>query len=78
MGTGGLVLLILLGLIVWFWQNTLRARELALQAAHAVCQSQRLQLLDATVTLQRLTLRRSRPGRGVADPGRVAMVWGAS
>ena len=63
MGTGGLLLLILLGLIVWFWQDTLRARELALRAARDVCQHQQLQLLDGTVTLRRLTLRRSHRGR---------------
>ena len=63
MGTSGLLLLILLGLIVWFWQNTLQARELALRAARDACQSQQLQLLDGTVTLQRLALRRSNTGR---------------
>ena len=62
MATSGLLLLILLGLIVWFWQNTLRARELALQAARHACQSQQLQLLDGTVTLHRLVLRRSNRG----------------
>jgi len=63
MGTSGLLLLILLGLIIWFWQNTLRARELALQAALDACRNQQLQLLDGTVTLHRLALRRSNQGR---------------
>ena len=63
MATSGLLLLILLGLLVWFWQNTLRARELALRAARDTCQSQQLQLLDGTVTLHRLALRRSVGGR---------------
>jgi len=63
MGTSGLLLLILLGLIIWFWQNTLRARELALQAALDTCRNQQLQLLDGTVTLHRLALRRSNQGR---------------
>jgi hypothetical protein len=54
----GLILLILLGMLLWFWQNTLRVRELALKAAREVCASQQLQLLDATVTVQRLALRR--------------------
>ena len=62
MATSGLLLLILLGLIVWFWQNTLRARELALRAARDTCQNQQLQLLDGTVTLHRLVLRRSNRG----------------
>jgi len=53
MGTSGLLLLVLLGLIVWFWQDTLRARELALRAAGEACRSQQLQLLDGTLALQR-------------------------
>ena len=63
MGNSGLVLLLLLGLMVWFWQNTLRARESALRAARELCQHQQLQLLDATVTLQNLRLRRGEDGR---------------
>ncbi len=63
MGTGGLILFILLALLVWFWQNTLRARELALRAARDVCQKQQLQLLDGTVTLHRVALRRSQRGQ---------------
>jgi hypothetical protein len=63
MGSSGLLLLILLGLIVWFWQNTLHARELALRAARDTCRSQQLQLLDGTVTLHRLALQRSKQGR---------------
>ena len=63
MATSGLLLLIVLALIVWFWQNTLRARELALHVARDTCQNQQLQLLDGTVTLQRMALRRSQRGR---------------
>ncbi len=62
MESTGLLLLILLGIFVWFWQNTLRDRELALLAARDICRHQQLQLLDATVTLQRVALRRSRHG----------------
>ncbi|MFQ5643704.1 MAG: DUF3301 domain-containing protein [Thiogranum sp.] len=62
MESTGLLLLILLGLFIWFWQNTLHDRELALLAARDVCRHQQLQLLDATVTLQRLALRRSPRG----------------
>ena len=58
----GLLLLLLLGLLLWFWQNTLRARETALHAARELCQLQHLQLLDATVTLQSLQLKRSEGG----------------
>lgn len=63
MGGSGLILLLLLGLLVWFWQDTMRARESALHAARELCQLQQLQLLDATVTLQRLNIRRTDTGR---------------
>jgi len=63
METTGLILLILLGVLIWFWQNTLHDRELALLAARDICQHQQLQLLVATVTLQCIALRRSHRGR---------------
>jgi len=62
MGESGLLLLVLLGALAWFWQDTLRARELALGAARDLCGAQQLQLLDATVSLHRLQLQRSDRG----------------
>jgi len=59
MAGSGLVFLILLGLLIWFWLDTLQVREVALHAARDICHHQQLQLLDATVTLQSLKLRRS-------------------
>jgi hypothetical protein len=59
MANSGLILLVLLGALLWFWQSTLQVRERALNAAHDVCRRQQLQLLDATVVLQGLSLRRS-------------------
>jgi hypothetical protein len=55
----GLILLLILAALMWFWQSTLYVRELALRAAQEICLRQQLQLLDATVTLQRVVLRRS-------------------
>lgn len=63
MGRSELFLLVLLGLAVWFWKNTLRARELALTASREVCTRQQFQLLDATVSMQRLQFRRAVSGR---------------
>ena len=57
-GSSGLLLLVLLGLLVWLWQNSLRAREKAIRAARDACQQQHFQLLDGSVVLQRF-----RPGR---------------
>lgn len=62
LSTAGLPLLILLALIVWFWQNTLAARDQALRAAREICHHQQLQLLDGTVVLQRTRLQRSARG----------------
>ncbi|VAW74381.1 hypothetical protein MNBD_GAMMA15-1355 [hydrothermal vent metagenome] len=47
------MLLVLLGLLVWLWQNSLLAREAAVRAARDVCQQQHLQLLDGSVALHR-------------------------
>jgi hypothetical protein len=55
--------LVLLGLLLWFWQNTLRIRELAATAAMQTCSRQGLQLLDGTVVMHRLSLKRKPSGR---------------
>ncbi len=62
MSGSGLGLLILLGGLIWFWHDSLRVRERAMQAAREVCQRQQLQLLDASVNLQRVVWCR-RPAR---------------
>lgn len=62
LSTAGLPLLVLLAIMIWFWQNTLAAREQALRAAREICLHQQLQLLDGTVVLQRTRLRRSSRG----------------
>jgi hypothetical protein len=58
-----LLLLLLLGLFIWLWQNSLRAWESAREASSLACQRYGVQLLDDTVALQRLWLRRDRNGR---------------
>ena len=62
-GSSGLLLLVLLGLLVWLWQNSLRAREMAIRAARETCQQQQLQLLDGSVALARLKPERLANGR---------------
>jgi len=52
----------LLGLVLWFWQNTLRIRELAVKVARQTCSGQNLQLLDGSVVLHRLSLKRNASG----------------
>jgi len=48
----------------YFWHNALRARERARDLAHALCARSGLQLLDQSVALRRISLRRI-PGQGL-------------
>lgn len=59
-----MTLLLLIGILalLWFWQQSLRARELAVHAAQELCRRQGLQLLDSTVALSGLRLRRTPRG----------------
>ena len=56
-------LLIVLGLLAWCWQNTMRAWENARETSALACQRCGVQLLDDTVALQRLWWRRDQDGR---------------
>ena len=58
-----LLLLALLAAILWFWQDSLRAREQAWKAGVCACQRCHVQLLDDTVALQKIGLRRNAKGR---------------
>ncbi len=49
--------IILLGIIIIFWMNAARARELAVGISRAACERERYQLLDDSVYLQRVGLR---------------------
>jgi|GEM_PF-524116 len=53
----GLWLIALVGLIVWFWLDSSRARELATGLARSMCQKRGLQFLDDTVSQTRFGLR---------------------
>ncbi len=55
--------LLLLAILLWLWQDTLRARDRAVLAVVRTCRDQHLQLLDGTVSLQRLRPSRCRNGR---------------
>jgi hypothetical protein len=60
-----LTTLIAMALLVWFWADSLRVRELALQACAVACRRINAQLLDETVALRRLSLARDQYGRAV-------------
>jgi hypothetical protein len=47
-----LTLLAIIGLLVWFWLESLKSRDIAIQVARISCRQQELQLLDGTASLQ--------------------------
>ena len=60
---GNILLLVILGLVVWFWIDSLRTRERAIIAAGRACKELEAQLLDQTVSLESIKPMRSRHGR---------------
>lgn len=62
---GTLFALITLALLVWFWADSLRAREHALRACANACKQIHAQLLDETVALRRLGPARNEHGHAV-------------
>jgi Protein of unknown function (DUF3301) len=62
---GLLLALAALVLLVWFWADSLRAREHALHACARACKQINTQLLDETVALRRLSVARNADGRAV-------------
>ncbi|MEP6485312.1 MAG: DUF3301 domain-containing protein [Rudaea sp.] len=55
--------LILVMLAIYLWQASLKARERARQLGHELCAQAHVQLLDQTVSLQRLRIERGSDGR---------------
>ncbi len=58
-----LLLLALLSAGVWFWLDSLNARERAITAAQHACRSIGVQLLDQTVALSSMKPARNNQGR---------------
>lgn len=58
-----LLLLVLTALGVWFWFDSLKAREIGVQAARDACHDEGLQFLDETVVGNSLRLARDDEGR---------------
>jgi hypothetical protein len=49
--------------VVWLWLDSLRAREVAVRAARAACVAEELLLLDDTVAIANLKLKRDDDGQ---------------
>lgn len=58
-----ILLLILISAGFWFWMDSLKAREIALQAIAAACTGEGLQFLDETTVVHSLRLARDEAGR---------------
>ncbi|HLA36219.1 MAG TPA: DUF3301 domain-containing protein [Rhodocyclaceae bacterium] len=54
--------LALLGLAAWLWFDSLRAREAAIASVKRACKLECLQLLDDTVAIKRIGLKRNSAG----------------
>lgn len=56
------VILFLLG-FAWFWQDSLRVREIAMALAKDFCAKENVQFLDGAVAAVRIRLKRDQRGR---------------
>ena len=54
---------VFLGALAWFWLDSLKAREAAVKAARAACDSEGLMLLDDTVAIRGVKPARDHNGR---------------
>ena len=58
-----ILILLFLALIAWFWMNSIRAKEIAMQASASACQQIQAQFLDQTASLKKIHLIRNNAGR---------------
>lgn len=58
-----LFFIFLIASIIWFWYDTMQAREQAIVLGKRYCQNDGLQLLDETVSLSSLKIRRNSDGQ---------------
>lgn len=60
-----ILVMVAIGLAVWFWVDTLNAREAGMAAAREACRAASLQLLDDTVATASVRLGRNDRGHVV-------------
>ena len=63
MDFASLLVLVVLGLLVWFWLHSIRILEIAREAGRLICKQTGVQFLDDTVASTRLQLARDANGR---------------
>lgn len=66
-----IIVLLLGAAAVWFWLDSLKAREIAVRAAQSACQDEGLQFLDETAAVRYL-----RPARDEAGRLRLRRIYG--
>jgi len=62
-----LFIILFLALLAWFWLNSIRAKEIAMQASAEACQQIQVQFLDQTASLKKLRVSRNRNGRMIFE-----------
>ncbi len=60
--TNSIILLFILGIAAWFWFDTQRSQEMAINICKQVCGQLHLQLLDQTIALKRIRFKRNNRG----------------
>lgn len=58
-----ILILLFLATLAWFWMNSIRAKEIAMQASALACQQIEAQFLDQTASLKNIHLVRNKSGR---------------
>lgn len=57
------LIILFLALLAWFWLNSIRAKEIAMQASAHACQQIQAQFLDQTASLKKIQISRKQNGR---------------
>jgi hypothetical protein len=57
-----LLVIVLLLLVIWLWESNMRAKESALRGCNGLCKTHDLQLLDDTIALKKISLKRGKNG----------------
>ena len=57
-----LIILLLIGLVILYWQDAMRAREAARLASMQACSDSNVSFLDDTVSLKKLRLKKNKYG----------------
>jgi len=56
-------IILFLAFLAWFWLNSIRVKEIAMQAAAEACKQIGAQFLDQTASLEKIALKRNKSGR---------------